>query len=606
MTNHSNDRTRCQESIITNSFTHAVAKNYFDGGREYYYCITSDGVLEYKIGSGNWNSLPKPNGERVKNVAADNNRVFILTDKNRLYWRCLLEDSASWVLFIFKVAECIGSTVANELIWPHLEDSKVIEGQEYDNLEDWAAIYYNWVIETHKPGDGPPRLELPPNFHRAEGWNPLENRGGINSDHVVDIAVGNWNNTVVTYYVLVAEPNKSGKSHKIMFLDEEPLMQKWEDVPRQEMISLDSKSLICASHSVIAATCGNRIYWIRFDAHTNDHIPFWPLNWNEAWTGIPKELEDLLTNIPSPPEPPVDRIPLDTGPPYDIPFGEYLPPPVDFFDRDNYPGWHSVEAPAESICEFLIDVAYGGANPWPVPKPYIGRISGVFSFLSPAWSLYFRIAAISAVIDIARSSHTEVGFIGENSIKPNWNYPVCCIIKSGQDYQGFMIHRSRDAPLAQWQVIENGGSSANEVNGFVGWVIGRVTDGLSEVCDWADRLEQRCSVRRFRRCAEEEDRGYEECTRREEQGYKRCREWRFQCPDWVPDWACNAANDVARLVCVAWTWLSNWVCVAWTWISNIVCILWAWIVITVCKFVTRSIKGISCWARPCWKKIPPG
>lgn len=545
------------ESIITNSDRHAVTRNYFDEGRKYYYHITGDDSLELKIGNGDWKPIsPSPPVSKIKNVAADNNRVFILTDEDKLYWKCLEEDSASWVLFIFTVAELIGEADADNLIWDLLpEDIRVIEGQTYPNLSEWADAYREWVITSHNP----------------KNWNELDR--GINKEEIADIAVGNWNNTVATYYVLT-------KTKKIMFLDEEPLMQAWEVIPGYHGISLVDDTIITASHSVIAAASGNKIHWIRFDAHTNDHIPLWPLNWNEAWVGIPEELSFA---------PPLD-IPRYVEPPYDLP--DDIGSPWDFLDSTNYPGWHTVTAPVKDIDELMIDVGFA-AKPWPVPKPDVNPVSIV-----TVYRLYFLIALISEQMDRKRNTHTEVGFLGENPIKPNCEYPVCCIIKHDDEYKGFMIQKSTDKnPRVEWENVKPKNDSGN----LVRWVKDRFREGMAKLCDWAENLDKNCTEQRYQECLEEEDQGYEDCSERADQGRDRCSEQRLQCPNWVPDWACNAANEFAQLVCVAWTWVSNWVCIAWTWISKIVCIVWTWIVISLCKLVTKAVISATCWARPCWK-----
>ena len=559
------------ELIITHSDKHAVTRNYFDNGRKYYYRIIGDGSLEHKIGDGDWNPIsPLPPDEKIKKVAADNNRVLILTEDGNLYWKCLKEDSASWVIFIFTVAELIGKADANSLIWDNIpEDLKKIEGQSYPSLSDWSAAYREWVLTAHNP----------------QKWNLLDRE--INAEKIADMAVGNWNNTVVTYYVLT-------KSKKIMFLDEEPLMQTWEVVPGYDEISLDDTTMICASHSVIAATSGNKIHWIRFDAHTNDHIPLWPLNWNEAWVGIPKELSfDPPFEIPGDMEPPYD-LPENMAP-IDLP--DNIGPPWDFLDRTNYPGWHTVEAPVKAIDEFLIDVGFP-AEPWPVPKPDVNIVSAV-----TVWRLHLLVALISEQIDRERGVHSEVGFLGENPMKPNCDYPVCCIIKHGDQYKGFMIQKSTAKyPSVEWENINPVIDIVNDGSSIIGWIRTKFTEGMAKACDWGENLERQCGEHRYKKCIEEEDRGYEECAEREDQGYQRCSEWSFQCPSWVPDWACNAANEFARLVCTVWTWVSNWVCIAWTWVSKMVCIAWTWIVIRLCRTVSRVVKKTTCWARPCWKK----
>ncbi len=336
------------EEILANSPTQAVTRNYADGRRMYYYRVTDDARLEQRIGSGEWGiafssqSTDRVNKRWLKTVsepeiigpitrvAADSNRVVIMTADHRLYWRCVHEDSASWVLLVFTLAQVLGygyeasseasdeawrlidsipnfrewlgadsspGELADKLIWSLVgEEMMHVEGFSFyeTNLADWAETYREWALNTHKP---------------ENGWNPLSERtwmlgsgtkvsheeflGGTettDSHEILGIAVGNWHGTVITYYALT---RSSAGHRRIFYLDEETLMHSWKEVPGQDAIALDDNSMICASHSVIGTTGPDRdngdtrkIYWLRFDAHTNEHIPFWPLNWTEEWVDV--------------------------------------------------------------------------------------------------------------------------------------------------------------------------------------------------------------------------------------------------------------------------------------------------------------------------------
>ena len=673
------------EPILTNSLTQAVTRNHFDGGKKYYYRIRKDGRLDYKIGSGDdWQTFDRkvnpyfkethPNSKinNIKNVAADNNRVFILTTDNQLYWRCFLEDSASWVLFIFKAAELIAEADFDDLIWSLFpEDVKKIEGTDYyeSGLKEWASAYRTWVEQTHIPKEGwNPlvkrtwkkndgeieydefinkylfsmgaefeydlnqthwELIVKPIF-KTEGFPLSENATirkekddkwvitdgkkiyivkkedaklniYINDNDIIDIAVGNWNNTVVTYYVLVAKPDESGNyTYKIMFLDEEAIMPSWEDVPEQNMITLDKNSRICASHSVVAVTNGNKIHWIRYDAHTNLHIPFWPLNWTEAWVGLPPQIPyDQLLEYFLNEEPPYD-IDAFMGPLKDFK-NQFLYPPLDVLDKANYPRWHTaVEAQTESICEFHIDVSLIDGEPWPVPKPFVdwskGPIGAALSFLSPAWQLYFRFALISAAIDVLRGKqHGDVGFLGENPIKPNCNYPVCCVIKSGDNYKGFFIPTSTDVNSIEWKDINKSGSSG---------IWEKFKEGMAAICNRANNLENGCEEWKEGVC--------KNVSRWVDGVCKNVSRWvdgvcrdvgGYECCDWKPcSWFCKALVWVANIVCEAGKWVTDKVCEAGKWVTDKVCEAGKWVINSLCKAITMGIKKMTCWARSCWER----
>ncbi|MEW5949740.1 MAG: hypothetical protein AB1711_10080 [Thermodesulfobacteriota bacterium] len=397
------------ESIIANSFTQAVTQNHFDEGKKYYYRINADN-LQCKIGSGEWEWVPGPYYRcRIKNVAADNNRVFILTAQNELYWRCLKEDSASWVIFLLTVLEILGAGIGDEFAWLLIGDNFKIEGERYPDLSTFANAYRTWVLETHDTR-----------------WNRLDR--GINGDDIIDIAVGHWNNTVVTYYALM-------KSGRVMYLDEEPLMQEWAEVRGSNRPSFNQNSRICASHSVVAATKGEKIYWIRIDAHNPDHWPFGPFNfnWTEVW--------------------------------HDLPFHE----------RENHPGWHSVEAPTSGIDEFFIDVGCGA--PWPVPKPNPNPLS---------LTIHGLVAGISEEIDEIRGTHSEVGFLGDmRPSLPRYNYPFCCVIKQSSDgkYKHLLVPRSaeREIEFAQWEDVD--------LNLCIGYVANTNTKELHlSLCRWGKKI----------------------------------------------------------------------------------------------------------------------
>jgi len=547
------------------------------------------------------------------------------------FWRCIKEDSASWVVLIFKLASLIGETDAGTLVWGQFkDDQKFIEEKPYhnDGLGQWAKAYTGWVQITHDPGRpaeagaDPQRSEWAASCLKSNGWNCLAGRTGLpshddkTSSEIIDVAVGNWNNTVVTYYLLLYSEER--KSTVLFYIDEEIIMHTWQEVPRQEG-PIERSSRICASHSVIGVATGRLLHWIRLDAHQPGNIDVWPLNWSESWNdglvSSDKWWSDLILlpfdlqgrTLPISPSNVKEEVLLRIA-------------PFDTLNADNYLGWHTATAPDDvyNIDEFLIDVGFG-KRPWPVPEPGLyPRIPFVDAtrVISVVWKLYLLMASYSAIIDQMRGQEggTEIGFLGENPVKPNSRYPVCCIVKCGDRYKGFAVPEARAIREEDWQDIDAAAASG---------IRGAVRRGMAQICHFAYGMQNGCfnwasdtfvcDDGGFERCAQEEDHGYEECARKEDQGYQRCGEHRLQCPDWAPGWACNAANTLAEWICVAWVWVSNLVCVAWRWVSNLVCVAWEWVSFVMCSVVKTVVKGvcsavagglkaISCWAFSCWNK----
>lgn len=579
------------ESIITNnSRERAVTTNYFDGAKRYAYRIV-DGVVRFRIGADEWQEFPfdLPPGCRVENVAADNNRVFIRTTDNQLYWRCLKEDSASWVVLVFTLGELVGTTLASELIWSQIgEDQRWIEDTQYSDLQEWAGAYCGWVRTTHDPARNEGSADHP--YLKTNGWNCLRERVGLEGDEIIDIAVGNWNNTVVTYYVLAY--SRERKRVVLYYIDEETIMHRWEEVPGQEG-RFDKNSLISASHSVVAAVTGRQLHWTRMDAHNPGHIKVWPLNWTETWNDELPGAE-AMSQLFEDQDPPIrpsnarERALLST-------------PPLDVLNEDNYPGWHTVSVPVKAVSGFLIDVGYG-KRPWPVPEPGLFPRAPVVEatrFASVFWKLYLLMATYSAVTDEMRGEEggTEIGFLGENPIKPNSSYPVCCVVSSGDRHIAFAIPQALETGQLEWREIRS------EPSDGIGSTLRR---GMADICHGAYAFQDGCRDltdrtlacvdRGYERCTTEADQGRQECSRREDQGYR-------DCCDWIPcSWICDAWVWVSNLVCVAWTWVSNWVCVAWTWVSNVVCAVARAVVKGTCSAIAGSIKRASCWAVSCWEK----
>ena len=567
------------ERIYTNSFDHAVTTNYFDSGKRYYYRIACNASLKYKIDDGNWEPLPEtdanyslPKDCVVTKISADNNRLFILTEKNELYWRCMKTDWASWVVFFFTVASHISAIDAQDLIWNLFPaEMKWLEGKNYgddtmwdvdpnnNHLSDWAADYRTWVEERHT----------------ENRWNSLNKRfldkgtieelsleidsemdvyPDLDNHHdkfeIIDIAVGNWDRTVITYYILL-KIRESGQ-FKLLFIDEEAVMQWWDEVPGYDKLPLNEKSQINASHSVIAISASREktIFWTRYDYHSNRHMPIIPLNWTETWHPLTEgyEIEELPFDVPPGLEPPYDLPDIASliGP-----IGA-LPPPIDMLDNVNYPGWHNIAAPCE-IDEFLIDTSFGHM-PWPHPLPYVDpRIPLSESFNSPIWKLYFLMYMASAAIDIERGRDTAVGFLGVNPITPNCNYPFCCVIKRGDVYMSYRKLACCEERLIDWaEITEN----------VISIIPQSVRGTMSKICYWAHERLGNCMEWQEGACENLGHWGEEVCTD--------VREWQEEVCESIEEWEERVCVDIGGYECCDW-WPCSWACDAVVWVAKLVC-----------------------------------
>lgn len=374
--------------FITNSTSHATAQNYFHEGKIYSYRIAA-GEIECQVDNGDYIMIPRPSRQSIKKIAADNNRLFVLTNDNKLYWRCMLKDAASWVIFLYTVIEFSGDGMWDNILFLLIGDNFTIDGERYPDFKAYARAYRTKAVLSHD-----------------KRWNLL-NKEGIVSDDIVDIAVGNWNQSVVTYYVL-------SKSGEVFYTDEEPVIRTWHKIEGDNKPDdLDENSRICASHSVVAATAGNKIHWIRMDAHNPIALPlgFLSFNFTEVWYTL------------------------------------------DGHQRANHPGWHTAVAPTLSIDEFIIDVGCGEC--WPLLEPN--------QLLTP---LHEIVEACGEMVDAFRNTNTECGFLG--GMEPNlprYSYPFCCIIKSGENYKHILLPESskQEIEAAEWEDVE-----INACQGFVG------------------------------------------------------------------------------------------------------------------------------------------
>jgi len=488
-------------TMFISSYTQSVTRNWYDSERQKYFHRVVDGRLQEKIGDGEWSLVERrindwfaldnrrdPPGTliaKIKNVASDNNRVVILTEDNKLYWRCFHSDAGAWVLVLMRLAGAAGldDDVARYLreeqpvlfdaleeiiqaegelkdqIWSLMEERGMdsIEGVSY-SMSHWGDVYRGCVEAVHNPN---------------RGWNPLQYRTGLQpEDEIIDVAVGNWNGTVITYYALVR--TRSTESVNIWYIDEEAITPEWQLVPGQPSVERagqaglkldpDGDYMLCASHSVIAVADRHsrledgkktKIHWIRCDAHTNKHIPFWPINWTEAYcddTPIPPGPEELV----------------GAGPPYDMDMlGSFILTEfgMEAYDRRNFPGWHTVEVDVKYIDEFYLNVGYG-TRPWPVPKPHESSLTPpLFDHLfAGVWRLYWAICLVSWAYEQVRGlPHTQVGALGVDPLDPNSDYPVCCVIRGDHKYLGFTIWRSTDADITpvNWRPIDEDATTSS-------------------------------------------------------------------------------------------------------------------------------------------------
>jgi hypothetical protein len=288
------------ESFI-NTDTYCATRNWQDGGKIYQYKILGGRVFK-KIENGDWVSMEPmpgyPKGRTAKNIAADNNRLFVLTkdaDGVKLYWCCLRLDYAGWVVGLIDVGLQLPSSVGS-----------LIAGQIGNITLD---RYKKYVIDTHQEGTWNELVKVEERGNLAVGGMP---RDGIPCmDSIKDIAVGNWNNTVVTFYVLVHMPpdaNHIDPYYEIRWIDEEPLTKEWKSISSKDhripllhgkitfqnspYPYITKQSRINASNSVIAVSVKDqasgkiRVHWMRFDYHHQPSFTMWPLvDWtDDEWS----------------------------------------------------------------------------------------------------------------------------------------------------------------------------------------------------------------------------------------------------------------------------------------------------------------------------------
>jgi hypothetical protein len=336
--NNTPDYYRAVDMHPVNTATYAVTRNWKDLGLVYQFRISND-QLDMKCSDRPWQPLPLPGGQVPRMVAADNNRAFVLTVDNQLWWYCIKDDQAQWSIDIMETAVevmALKPVVGNEvcgILLPHLiriTDSTVVKATAAGYIKEWKGLHFPgskayWEEKCTawtdvalsldkmllKTGDGvsftaQDYADWSRRAHREGTWSELLSWTGrdlifyrglnVPVDSIVDIAVGNWNGTVATMYILA--------SGKIWFIDEEIIHPEWKPIENwnekwallakeyhpieHAPYPLDTSCRIDASNSVIAVSKNtgteSTISWVRWDYHQKDDFIYWPLDWCEhAW-----------------------------------------------------------------------------------------------------------------------------------------------------------------------------------------------------------------------------------------------------------------------------------------------------------------------------------
>ncbi len=322
------------------SDTYAVTRNWKDHGLVYQYRISGK-RLELKRSDGPWEHLPIPGDRTPSMIAADNNRCLVFTAEKEIWWYCARDDQARWSSDLMSTATGMialapeaGGTVCAELVplMTAVTDSVAAKasGLRYLNRwkhrtpggsgrywEDRCRAIQDVVpgIERQllKTGDGSftarDYAEWSARAHAGNSWSDLLSwtsgdvtfRRGLNVpvDSITDIAIGNWNGTVISVYILALG--------KIWFIDEEIIHPEWKAIEnwneqwavigkkyhtiKNSPFPLDGRSRIDASNSVIAVSRKNgtavNIFWLRWDYHQKDDFIYWPLDWCEhSWYSV--------------------------------------------------------------------------------------------------------------------------------------------------------------------------------------------------------------------------------------------------------------------------------------------------------------------------------
>ena len=337
----------CSDSIV-------YTRNWTDSAVMYGFALRPGGSVEVKRGDAPWTPMIVPSSIiRIRKIAADNNRLLVLTADNNVWWYTMVDDVASWAE---KVQ--LGTSVVDKKSAEHAlpwfqklwNDFLVLFGfkplpaadaaqnsqqaKRYVNILEAYTVgvttdqYKQWTAECHRGGTWVNLFE----------WREVK-RKNIDRSKIVDIAIGHWPRTVSTVYFLLNDGS-------VYWLDEELIMPSWKKIEkktdrwpstsdyymlRNQPQALPATSKIRACNSVVCVSLptatGTDFYWIRWDYHQKGDFIYWPLDWCED-------------------------------------------------------GWHHVSSPCKDVVEFRFDT-HGDADPctgssvWHVPDATWGNSSGI-------------------------------------------------------------------------------------------------------------------------------------------------------------------------------------------------------------------------------------
>ena len=123
----------------------------------------------------------------------------------------------------------------------------------FESFDQWVTAYTDWVKNSHQPFSW---NELQRDKIKVANAHLMRNDGqkdsesidfDLNHNDIIDIAIGNWHQTVTTFYILLSidknlfynifkvpdneEVSKGERPAVILYLDEEPIMHYWKIVP---------------------------------------------------------------------------------------------------------------------------------------------------------------------------------------------------------------------------------------------------------------------------------------------------------------------------------------------------------------------------------------
>ena len=294
-----------QEITGVSQDSYAITYNFKDNRRLYEYRIVN-GRIQWRINKGDWVRLPagnpivtiddRPETLSVEKIAADNNRLLAWgkasNGKVALFWYCVKYDQAPWVEKLLKRFKKLVNRVVKKDYYAWT--MKVHQENTWTNALRLRKdqVDSSTVMRIRRPGDDtiPSPDNLPMYSSLAEGEWVLSRKlpgetATLSAKDIGSIAVGNWNRTVVTYYIFFKSAGR------VFYVDEEVLMDTLRAVTRKNgngrynPYPLPGNALIDASNSVLFCTRptadGTAIHFIRWDFHNRADFKFWPLHWCE-------------------------------------------------------------------------------------------------------------------------------------------------------------------------------------------------------------------------------------------------------------------------------------------------------------------------------------